>query len=259
VYNAHLDAVHAGLNAATAQAQADGAAGGKDDEDEVKYVSLGGGEEGRKVLSRAEQASVNKRVRAHGPPLSVSARLPLGRSRTDAPVAFVCAARGHRRDAQGGAALVDQGQEGRRRRRRGLCLSRLARTCASLPLFSLLPASMQLTQRARPQTYIEEAHLRKALEGTRPSVPADELVRLRKMCVFSLSPLVLSPPPHLLTGEHPPRAQLRRVRVGPERERAALGRGERRGRRASEPHVALSLSFLLIRDDAMQYLATTWM
>ena len=103
-------------------------------------MSLGGGEEGRKVLSRAEQASVNKRVRAHGPPLSVSPRLPLGRSKTDAPVAFVCAARGHRRDAQGGAALVDQGQEGRRRRRRGLCVSRLARTCASLPLFSLFPA-----------------------------------------------------------------------------------------------------------------------
>lgn len=62
VYNAHLDAVHAGLNAVEAGAGA-GEAGKEQDEDELKYVSLGGGEEGKKVLSRAEQASVNKRVR----------------------------------------------------------------------------------------------------------------------------------------------------------------------------------------------------
>ncbi|GAA5838500.1 hypothetical protein JCM9279_003263 [Rhodotorula babjevae] len=128
VYNAHLDAVHAGLNAATeAQAQ-EGGAGAKDDEDEVRYVSLGGGEEGRKVLSRAEQASVNKRLEA-----IVATLKEAQRSSTKAKKAAAAAAEG-----------------------------------------SASPAS-------RAPTYIEEAHLRKALEGTRPSVPADELVRLRKI------------------------------------------------------------------------------
>ncbi|GAA5917426.1 hypothetical protein JCM8208_004074 [Rhodotorula glutinis] len=132
VYNAHLDAVHAGLNAATAEAHGEGrgAAGAKEDEDEVRYVSLGGGEEGRKVLSRAEQASVNKRLEA-----IVATLKEAQRSSTKAKKAASAAAA-----AEGSAS----------------------------------PAS-------RAPTYIEEAHLRKALEGTRPSVPADELVRLRKI------------------------------------------------------------------------------
>ncbi|GAA5945061.1 hypothetical protein JCM3775_004275 [Rhodotorula graminis] len=128
VYNAHLDAVHAGLNAATEAAQGEGAgagvAGGNEDEDEVRYVNLGGGEEGSKVLSRAEQASVNKRLEA----------------------------------------IVATLKEAQRS-------STKAKKAAAAPAS---PAS-------RAPTYIEEAHLRKALEGTRPSVPADELVRLRKI------------------------------------------------------------------------------
>ncbi|TNY17359.1 P-loop containing nucleoside triphosphate hydrolase protein [Rhodotorula diobovata] len=127
VYNAHLDAVHAGLNAVEAGAGA-GEAGKEQDEDELKYVSLGGGEEGKKVLSRAEQASVNKRL--------------------EAIVATLNEAQRATSKAKQAAAAASQG--------------------------SSSPAS-------RAPTYIEEAHLRKALEGTRPSVPADELVRLRRI------------------------------------------------------------------------------
>lgn len=61
VYNAHLDAIHEGLVAA--EGEAGSGEGKKEEEEEVRYVSIGGGEEGGKVLSRAEQASVNKRVR----------------------------------------------------------------------------------------------------------------------------------------------------------------------------------------------------
>lgn len=65
IYNAHLDAIHATIAPAVdANGQVEGTgAGGKRDEEggDIKYVVLGGKED-EKVLSRAEQATVNKRV-----------------------------------------------------------------------------------------------------------------------------------------------------------------------------------------------------
>lgn len=61
IYNAHLDAIHEQLTAAEgAKGEEERKKGGE--EEEVRYVEIGG-REGGKVLSRAEQASVNKRVR----------------------------------------------------------------------------------------------------------------------------------------------------------------------------------------------------
>ena len=62
VYNAHLDAIHETLSA-TETAVAEGADKGNREEQDVTYTAFGGTEkEVGKVLSRAEQASVNKRV-----------------------------------------------------------------------------------------------------------------------------------------------------------------------------------------------------
>jgi peroxin-1 len=61
IYNAHLDAIHEQLTAAEGEKERDGG-GRKEEEEGVRYVSIGG-REGEKVLSAAEQASVNKRVR----------------------------------------------------------------------------------------------------------------------------------------------------------------------------------------------------
>ncbi|BGP44588.1 Peroxisome biosynthesis protein pex1 [Rhodotorula kratochvilovae] len=125
VYNAHLDAVHAGLAADAAHA---GEGEGKaQEEEEVRYVALGGKEGEGKVLSRAEQASVNKRLEA------IVATLK------DA----------QRATAKGKKALAAAG------------------TTAS-------PAS-------RAPTYITDEHLACALETTRPSVPAEEFVRLQRI------------------------------------------------------------------------------
>lgn len=61
IYNAHLDAIHAALSATTLQDET--TAKGKQVEKELAYTSFGGTEEDEKVLSRAEQAAVTKRVR----------------------------------------------------------------------------------------------------------------------------------------------------------------------------------------------------
>lgn len=63
VYNAHLDAIHETLSA-TESAAAEGAEEkGSREEQDVTYTAFGGTEvQAGKVLSRAEQASVNKRV-----------------------------------------------------------------------------------------------------------------------------------------------------------------------------------------------------
>lgn len=66
IYNAHLDAIHATIAPAVdanGQVEGTGAGGKRDDEGgDIKYVVLGEKED-EKVLSRAEQATVNKRVR----------------------------------------------------------------------------------------------------------------------------------------------------------------------------------------------------
>ncbi|GAA6051698.1 hypothetical protein JCM3770_001233 [Rhodotorula araucariae] len=130
VYNAHLDAVHAGL-AADADAAGEGTTAGRDaGEDEVRYVALGGTEDDRKVLSRAEQASVNKRLEA------IVATL---------------------KDAQRASAK--------------------GKKAAAAAASTGTPASPA----SRAPTYITDAHLARALETTRPSVPAEELVRLQRI------------------------------------------------------------------------------
>jgi peroxin-1 len=65
MYNAHLDAIHTGLNAASEEA-GEGEGGKKDVDEEIKFVEIGVGaaENGKSggVRSKAEQAVVNKRV-----------------------------------------------------------------------------------------------------------------------------------------------------------------------------------------------------
>jgi peroxin-1 len=79
MYNAHLDAIHAGLNAASGENE-DGReeSGKKDGDEEIKFVEIGGGgqrgartggKEG--VRSKAEQAVVNKRVSVNSNSLRV--------------------------------------------------------------------------------------------------------------------------------------------------------------------------------------------
>lgn len=58
IYNAHLDAIHAALSASTGNEEREG----KEEEKDIAYAAFGGGVEDEKVLSRAEQAGVTKRV-----------------------------------------------------------------------------------------------------------------------------------------------------------------------------------------------------
>ncbi|GAA5969154.1 hypothetical protein JCM11641_007489 [Rhodosporidiobolus odoratus] len=123
MYNAHLDAVHAQLAPAV---DADGVVNGegstaKPEEKELKYVTIGG-KENEKVLSRADQAAVNKRLE-----LILSAMRDSHKSKTKKPTAS-----------------------------------------------NASPTS-------RPITYVEDLHLLKSLQTTRPSVPAEELTRLRRI------------------------------------------------------------------------------
>ncbi|KAI5478553.1 peroxin-1 [Pseudohyphozyma bogoriensis] len=60
IYNAHLDAIHAGLSATT-EAVAEPEAG-RNEVAEFSYTSFGGSTDSEKVLSRAEQATVTKRL-----------------------------------------------------------------------------------------------------------------------------------------------------------------------------------------------------
>lgn len=67
MYNAHLDAIHTGLNAATEGTEGQDEGGKKSEEEEIKFVEIGGtpmanGAQGGGVRSKAEQAVVNKRV-----------------------------------------------------------------------------------------------------------------------------------------------------------------------------------------------------
>ncbi|GAA5931842.1 hypothetical protein JCM1841_000827 [Sporobolomyces salmonicolor] len=120
IYNAHLDAIHAALNAAEGiEDEKNGKGGG---EEEVKYVSIGGNKD-EKVLSRAEQANVNKRLE-----LILSAMKESSRS------------------------------------------AKAKKTATS----AASPSS-------RVPTVVEDRHLQKSLQTTRPSVPAEELVRLRRI------------------------------------------------------------------------------
>ncbi|KAM0755823.1 AAA-domain-containing protein [Meredithblackwellia eburnea MCA 4105] len=61
VYNAHLDAIHTGLSASADDAVESPSSSSKFDSEPIEYTSFGGADSG-KVLSRAEQATVNKRL-----------------------------------------------------------------------------------------------------------------------------------------------------------------------------------------------------
>lgn len=64
VYNAHLDAIHETLTAHESAAAENSDDKAKREEQDITYTAFGGTEvQAAKVLSRAEQASVNKRVR----------------------------------------------------------------------------------------------------------------------------------------------------------------------------------------------------
>ncbi|GAA5917117.1 hypothetical protein JCM5296_001201 [Sporobolomyces johnsonii] len=119
IYNAHLDAIHAALNAAEG---IEDEKNGKGAGEEVKYVSIGGKED-EKVLSRAEQASVNKRLE--------------------------------------------------------LILSAMKESSRSAKAKKSAPSTASPSSRA--PTVVEDRHLQKSLETTRPSVPAEELARLRRI------------------------------------------------------------------------------
>ncbi|KAL7340906.1 P-loop containing nucleoside triphosphate hydrolase protein [Rhodotorula toruloides] len=121
IYNAHLDAIHATIAPAVdanGQVEGTGAGGMRDEEGgDIKYVVLGGKED-EKVLSRAEQATVNKRLEQ-----IMSAMKEASRSKT----------------------------------------KKAAATSAS------------------PASRAPDSHLQKSLQTTRPSVPAEELARLRRI------------------------------------------------------------------------------
>ncbi|GAA5844698.1 hypothetical protein JCM11251_007352 [Rhodosporidiobolus azoricus] len=123
IYNAHLDAIHANLPSAVGADGIVGGAGGagKENEEMIKYVAIGGKED-EKVLSRAEQASVNKRL-----------ELIL--------------------------ATLKDAQKPKTKK----------------------PMASSATPSARAPTYVDQSHLDKSLQTTRPSVPAEELVRLRRI------------------------------------------------------------------------------
>ena len=58
MYNAHLEVVHSSI---AADPVLDPKASGAGDEEEVKYIALGG-EKGRSAVSRAEESAIQRRV-----------------------------------------------------------------------------------------------------------------------------------------------------------------------------------------------------
>ncbi|GAA5981337.1 hypothetical protein JCM10908_004073 [Rhodotorula pacifica] len=122
IYNAHLDAIHETL-APAVDAAGEVSASGNADEKEQEYVVLGQDSDG-KVLSRAERASVDKRL------------------------------------DQILSAMRDETKSARAKKAKGTA--------------TVSPA-------AKDPTHVEDRHLRKSLQTTRPSVPDEELARLRRI------------------------------------------------------------------------------
>ncbi|ORY80196.1 P-loop containing nucleoside triphosphate hydrolase protein [Leucosporidium creatinivorum] len=121
VYNAHLDAIHESLTAHESAVAENSDDKAKGEEQDITYTAFGGTEvQAAKVLSRAEQASVNKRLE------------------------LILSAMG------------------------------AAKTSKSSKVQGTTPAS-------KATTSVEPQHLQKSFSTTRPSVPAEELVRLRKI------------------------------------------------------------------------------
>ncbi|BGP12537.1 hypothetical protein JCM10213_007619 [Rhodosporidiobolus nylandii] len=123
IYNAHLDAVHATIAPSVGADGVVGGVGGRESGEEINYVAIGGKEE--KVLSRAEQAGVNKRLE--------------------------------------------------------LILSAMKESQHTSAAKKKTPTASSGSPSSRPITYVEENHLQKSLQTTRPSVPVEELARLRRI------------------------------------------------------------------------------
>ncbi|TKA53102.1 hypothetical protein B0A53_03982 [Rhodotorula sp. CCFEE 5036] len=122
VYNAHLDAIHETLAPsvdAAGQVTTSGAAEDKD----LEYVVLGEDSDG-KVLSRAERASVDKRLE------------------------------------QILSAMREETKSAKAKKAKG---------------------TATVSPSVKEPTHVEDRHLRKSLQSTRPSVPDEELARLRKI------------------------------------------------------------------------------
>ncbi|GAA5923458.1 AAA family ATPase peroxin 1 [Sporobolomyces koalae] len=125
MYNAHLDAIHSGLNADQDAAEDVDTAKKGEQDNQIKFVEISGnGKEGGGVRSKAEQAVVNKRLEQ--------------------------------------------------------ILASLKEAKRASSKKSMLEKSQGVSTGRKP-TIVEPHHLKKSLDSTRPSVPADELRRLQKI------------------------------------------------------------------------------
>ncbi|SCV68391.1 BQ2448_512 [Microbotryum intermedium] len=122
VYNAHLDAIHETLNSSTAATESSTESKVKSNSEDITYTTLGGPAASDKILSRAEQATVNKRLE-----LILSTVKAQHASKTKAETKL------------NGAA------------------------------------------KEKPKTHVTPRHLDTSMASTRPSVPAEERNRLRRI------------------------------------------------------------------------------
>ncbi|KDE09691.1 hypothetical protein MVLG_00095 [Microbotryum lychnidis-dioicae p1A1 Lamole] len=122
VYNAHLDAIHETLSSTTNALQSSAESKGKTENEDITYTTLGGPAASDKVLSRAEQATVNKRLE--------------------------------------------------------LILSTIKAQQASK---TKIETKLNDAAKEKPKTHVTARHLDTSMASTRPSVPAEELTRLRRI------------------------------------------------------------------------------
>lgn len=122
VYNAHLDAIHETL-APSIDAAGEVTTSGAAEDKDLEYVVLGEDSDG-KVLSRAERASVDKRLE------------------------------------QILSAMREETKSAKAKKAKG---------------------TATVSPSVKEPSHVEDRHLRKSLQSTRPSVPDEELARLRKI------------------------------------------------------------------------------
>lgn len=161
VYNAHLAAIHETL--AASEASTETSKPDKSLEHDVAYTTIGGSaEQASKVLSRAEQAVVNKRVR----------RRCLRALNPKLTFLVPCSAGINNELAFPRADWTDAPNSNEWR-------------CAFEVDSKLLrrSANHDVTLNSA-QTRVQGRHLEKSLKTTRPSVPSDELARLERMWVW---------------------------------------------------------------------------
>lgn len=165
VYNAHLDAIHETL-APAVDAAGQVASSAAPDSEDLDYVIVGGADQG-KVLSRAERASIDKRVSS-----AIEAVKRLGRNQTD-PL--------YQQLEQILSAMRDSAKSSRARQSKGTATASPSSKEPVRAIRVATAAKRGAETRFVTQTHVEDRHLRKSLQTTRPSVPEDELKRLRRM------------------------------------------------------------------------------